>query len=142
MLKAPIFYYSHLPICLMLLVNTIFFIMTIRSIHQANSESANATSNSNSSQSRTNQRYVHLKLLTIKHLYQTALLLYRIRVMITLFILKGIPWVSEVITFHTEVSFYISVIPDSINVLTGVFIFVLFVCKPSVIKLLKKRGLV
>lgn len=51
----------------------------------------------------------------------------------------GIPFVTEIISFYTQSSFKASVVTDLINVLNGVFIFIMFVCKDSVIKMLKKR---
>ena len=57
----------------------------------------------------------------------------------SLFILMGLSWMMEVISFAVGGSAYIWIPTDIINILTGVFIFVIFVCKPNVWKLLKLK---
>ena len=57
----------------------------------------------------------------------------------SLFILMGVSWMMEVISFAVGGETYIWMLPDIFNILTGVFIFVIFVCKPNVWKLLKMK---
>lgn len=57
----------------------------------------------------------------------------------SLFILMGVSWMMEVISFAVGGSAYIWIPTDILNILTGVFIFVIFVCKPNVWKLLKLK---
>lgn len=64
---------------------------------------------------------------------------YRFRVIFSLFILMGVSWMMEVISFAVGGSAYIWIPTDILNILTGVFIFVIFVCKPNVWKLLKLK---
>lgn len=50
----------------------------------------------------------------------------------------GITWLMEVISFWVGGSAYIWIIPDIINICSGIFIFVMFVLlKPNVFRLLK-----
>ena len=64
---------------------------------------------------------------------------YRFRVIFSLFILMGVSWMMEVISFAVGGSAYIWIPTDILNILTGVFFFVIFVCKPNVWKLLKLK---
>ena len=51
----------------------------------------------------------------------------------------GVSWMMEVISFAVGGSAYIWIPTDILNILTGVFIFIIFVCKPNVWKLLKVK---
>ena len=53
----------------------------------------------------------------------------------------GVTWISEIITWAVDAPIYYSIPTDVLNILTGVFIFVIFVCKKKVLRLLKKRFL-
>lgn len=64
---------------------------------------------------------------------------YRFRVIFSLFILMGVSWMMEVISFAVGGPAYFWIPTDILNILTGVFIFVIFVCKPNVWKLLKVK---
>jgi len=61
---------------------------------------------------------------------------YRYRVIFNLFILMGISWTAEVVSFILDGSFYFWFFTDLINSLIGFIIFVIFVCKPRIKKLL------
>lgn len=63
----------------------------------------------------------------------------RFRVIFSLFILMGVFWIMEVVSFAAGGSAYIWIPTDILNILTGVFIFIIFVCKPNVWKLLKNK---
>ena len=63
----------------------------------------------------------------------------RIRVIFSLSILMGIFWTMELLSFAVDNSYTVWYIFDTLNILTGVFVFFLFVCKPKVWNLLKKR---
>ena len=61
----------------------------------------------------------------------------------SIFLLMGMTWVTEIITWATGASPYYSAATDILNIMTGVFIFIIFVCKKEVIeKLLKKMHMV
>ena len=50
----------------------------------------------------------------------------------------GVSWTMEVVSFLVEgKNSYIWIPTDILNILTGVYVFVIFVCKPKVWKLLK-----
>ena len=66
---------------------------------------------------------------------------FRFRVMFSIFILMGVSWMMEIISFVVGgiAKEYIWIPTDVINILTGLFIFVIFVCKRNVWKLLAKK---
>ena len=53
----------------------------------------------------------------------------------------GLTWISEIITWAVNAPIYYSIPTDILNIMTGVFIFVIFVCKKKVLRLLKKKFL-
>lgn len=64
---------------------------------------------------------------------------YRFRVIGSLFILMGVPWLMEVISFAVGGSRFIWMATDILNIFTGVFMFVITVCKSKVWKLIKAK---
>lgn len=63
----------------------------------------------------------------------------RFRAISVLFILMGVCWITEVISFAVGGSAYLWIPTDILNILTAVFVFFVFVCKPSVWSLLMKK---
>lgn len=63
----------------------------------------------------------------------------RFRVIFSLFILMGVSWMTEIISYAVGGKAYDWFFTDILNILTGVFIFFIFVCKPNVWKLLKLK---
>jgi len=61
---------------------------------------------------------------------------YRYRVIFNLFILMGISWSTEVVSFILDGSFYSWFLTDLINSLMGFIIFIIFVCKARIGRLL------
>lgn len=59
-----------------------------------------------------------------------------------LFVLMGIPWITEIITYYTSENLPSVFISDMFNVLTGFTVFLLFACRPNIFRLLRKRYLV
>ena len=59
--------------------------------------------------------------------------------MFGLFVLMGVSWLMEVISFWVGRSAYIWIPTDIINICTGIVVFVLFVMKPNVWKMLKTK---
>ena len=55
----------------------------------------------------------------------------------SLFILMGVSWMMEIISFWVGEIAYLWIPTDILNISTGVFVFIIFVCKPHVWKLLK-----
>ena len=64
--------------------------------------------------------------------------------MFSIFILMGVSWMMEIISFVVGgiSKEYIWIPTDIINILTGIFIFVIFVCKRNVWKLLTQKWVV
>ena len=65
--------------------------------------------------------------------------IYRFKIIVSLFFIMGVSWITEMITFALNVPFEVTVVPDILNILTGVYVFIIFVWKPSVWNLLKKK---
>lgn len=69
----------------------------------------------------------------------------RFVILVSLFIVMGVSWVTEIITFaisqNSKTSFEAIMVTDIFNILTGFYVFIIFVCKPSVWKMLKKKFL-
>lgn len=65
---------------------------------------------------------------------------YRFRVIFGLFVLMGISWLMNMISMfasgHFELLLFIKIF---ISIMTGVGVFIMFVCKPRVWNLLEKR---
>lgn len=66
-------------------------------------------------------------------------LVHRFRFIFILFVLMGMSWMTEVISFAVGGSPYLWIPTDILNILTGVFIFVIFVCNANVWSLLKRK---
>lgn len=63
----------------------------------------------------------------------------KFRAIFVLFVLMGISWMTEVISFAVGGSAYLWIPTDILNILTAVFVFFIFVCKPNVWSLLMKK---
>ena len=63
--------------------------------------------------------------------------LYSFRVIFTLFLLMGVLWLMEIISFWVGGSAYIWILFDLINICSAIFIFIMFILKPKIYKLLK-----
>lgn len=61
----------------------------------------------------------------------------RIQVTLSLFVLMGVTWILEVIGFAVGGDSSRWFASDILNILTGVFIFIIFICKPKVWKLMQ-----
>lgn len=105
--------YFYGPIAVILLSNLIFFVLTAIRLHQTRLDSAFATKNQQNKQN--------------------------CMVIFGLFVLMGIGWVTEIVTWSIPDSVYYSIPTDILNILTGLFIFCIFVCKRKVLRLLRNR---
>ncbi|XP_046644908.1 G-protein coupled receptor Mth2-like isoform X2 [Daphnia pulicaria] len=111
--KEAFLVYLYGPIAVLILSNIVFFVMTAVLLYRASVDAAFAVNSAHAKQ--------------------------KFRVIFSLFILMGVSWMMEVISFAVGGSAYIWIPTDILNILTGVFIFVIFVCKPNVWKLLKLK---
>lgn len=135
--KGSFLVYLYGPIAVLILSNIVFFIMTAVLLYRASIDAAFAVNSAHAK-----QKYDSLSVFFINDL-MIIILFYlhvcRFRVIFSLFILMGVSWMMEVISFAVGGSAYIWIPTDILNILTGVFIFVIFVCKPNVWKLLKTK---
>ncbi|XP_046644930.1 probable G-protein coupled receptor Mth-like 3 [Daphnia pulicaria] len=113
-----LFLYLYGPVAVIVLANLSFFVMTAIQLCKTRKESALALRNQQSQNHITRQR---------------------IRVIFSLFILMGVSWTMEVISFAVGGSYLVWYIFDMLNIFTGVFVFIIFVCKKKVWKMLKKK---
>ncbi|XP_041979370.1 G-protein coupled receptor Mth2-like isoform X2 [Aricia agestis] len=115
--------YLYLPMVILCVANMIFFILTAKKITEIKKETSVLKSKESATtvnQSKEKQR----------------LLLY-----VKLFVIMGINWLLEVFSALYPDAVYIWHITDAYNVLIGLNIFIIFVCKKKIFYLLKKRSL-
>uniref|UniRef100_A0A336MEK8 CSON013820 protein n=1 Tax=Culicoides sonorensis TaxID=179676 RepID=A0A336MEK8_CULSO len=114
--------YFLFPLGLIILVNSVFFILTIIHCNKVKREITRAQ--------RTSVREKK------KRLFQANKAI--ISMNLKLFIVMGMSWILEVISAldSKRIIYYIT---DTFNALLGVFIFIIFVCKGRVLQLIKKR---
>jgi len=107
--------YLYGPIALIILSNIVFFVLTALQLYRVSVDAAFATNKAHAKQ--------------------------KFRVIFSLFVLMGISWMMEIVSFAAdgETGDYIWIPTDILNIMTGVYIFVIFVCKKKVWKLLKQR---
>ncbi|KAI9563478.1 hypothetical protein GHT06_010941 [Daphnia sinensis] len=111
--KAASWIYLYGPMALWILCNIAFFLMTAVILHRAKRDTAFAA------------KSVHAK--------------QNLRLIFSLFILMGVTWIMEVASFAIGGSAYYWIPTDILNILTAVFIFYIFVCKPNVWNLLQLK---
>jgi G protein-coupled receptor Mth (Methuselah protein) len=112
------FIYVYFPISIILVINVVFFSMTARNIFRIQKETSVVRSSGSQK---------HSKIDADKD-----------RFFLRLFIIMGASWCMESVSwaFESYWNFYIS---DILNCLQGFIIFLLFVWKPKVRKLVMKR---
>ncbi|XP_068633263.1 G-protein coupled receptor Mth2-like isoform X1 [Battus philenor] len=113
--------YLYGPMFILCLANMVFFIMTVIKIAQIKQQTAMLKSKESAMHDQ------HRK-------DKQRLLLY-----LKLFTVMGINWILEVISALYPTADYIWTFTDAYNVLIGVTIFVIFVCKRKIFHLIKKR---
>lgn len=112
--------YVYFPISTILIVNIFLYSITARTIHRVQRETSII---------RRSDSQRHTKMNADKDKFFMYL---------RLFIVMGATWLMESISFFFETP-YIFYVTDILNCLQGIFIFVLFVWKPKVKKILLKR---
>ena len=132
--------YLYGPVTVLVLSNLAFFLMTIVCLYKdkVNAESASDNKKAN----KLKYQWNILKTLPMSFVFIIFdLLLYRIRfrTILSLFMLMGVSWVMEIVSFWVGGSAYIWIPTDILNILTGVFVFVILVCKRRIWKSLKNR---
>lgn len=112
-----------MPLCVICIINILFFVMTALKIRQVQQEIKRVTSHGESS---TNQN-------KLNHDKDNVRLFFR------LFIVMGVNWSMEIISFLISPQSNFFLLTDICNSIQGVLIFVLFVMKRRVLRLIKKR---
>ena len=142
--QPSIIAYLYGPMLAMLLTNIVMFIWTAISFCRTSILLANVTSVTHSTQRYFNNNgslWDYTIYLCIVEWWFPLMICYwcRFRVILSLFFLMGVSWFTEVISVLTHNEFSHWIFSDIINILTGVFVFIIFVCKPKVWNLLKVR---
>uniref|UniRef100_A0A182N959 G-protein coupled receptors family 2 profile 2 domain-containing protein n=1 Tax=Anopheles dirus TaxID=7168 RepID=A0A182N959_9DIPT len=115
------FLYMYLPLLVLVGANVLFFAVTAVRIYRMEQATASALSG----ESRRHTKYEKDR--------------YRFSLYLRLFIIMGVTWTMEIITWAVGGGTWLIYLVDICNCLTGVFIFVLFVWKQKVKELLLKR---
>uniref|UniRef100_A0A182T6L3 G-protein coupled receptors family 2 profile 2 domain-containing protein n=1 Tax=Anopheles maculatus TaxID=74869 RepID=A0A182T6L3_9DIPT len=115
------FLYMYLPLLLLVSANVLFFAVTAIRIYRMEQATASALSG----ESRRHTKYEKDR--------------NRFSLYVRLFIIMGVTWTVEIITFLVGESSWLIYLVDICNCLTGISIFILFVWKPKVKQLLMKR---
>uniref|UniRef100_A0A182QW48 G-protein coupled receptors family 2 profile 2 domain-containing protein n=1 Tax=Anopheles farauti TaxID=69004 RepID=A0A182QW48_9DIPT len=115
------FLYMYMPLLVLVGANVIFFAVTAIRIFRMEQATASALSGD----SRRHTKYEKDR--------------YRFSLYLRLFVIMGVTWTMEIITWAVGGSTNLIYAVDICNCLTGIFIFVLFVWKQKVKELLLKR---
>ncbi|KAJ2949298.1 hypothetical protein O0L34_g6250 [Tuta absoluta] len=115
--------YLYGPIVLVVVSNMIFYVLTALKITQIKNQTSVLKSKDSTTHDQRNND-------------QQRLVLY-----VKLFLVMGINWLLEVISAIYPVANGFWIITDSYNVLIGLIIFIIFVCKRKIFRLMKKRYL-
>jgi len=119
--ETPEFIYFYAIIALIICVNSVLFIITGASLMLHWSQ----TRNMNTSQKNGTKKHI--------------------KIVFKLFIIMGIPWICELasaVVVHTyghDQSFVVRLSLDIMNLLTGVLIFIVLVCKQQMLKGIKEK---
>ncbi|XP_059482444.1 G-protein coupled receptor Mth2-like [Neocloeon triangulifer] len=116
--KSPVLVYFFGPISILLIMNLILFIRTAMRIVSLRKGTGMLNRNDSQSSSDKQQKFV---------LY------------LKLFIVMGLSWIMEVISFLVKGPTYMWLLTDVCNTLQGLAIFLIFVWKPKVRRLLRER---
>ncbi|XP_055318309.1 G-protein coupled receptor Mth2-like isoform X2 [Sitodiplosis mosellana] len=117
------FIFFYMPICIVCTINIIFFLLTALKIRKVQQDLKKVTSQEESS--RHQSKFNHDK---------DNFTLY-----LRLFIVMGVTWSMEGLSFLISKESYFFLLTDICNAIQGVLIFVLFVLKRRVLRLIKKR---
>lgn len=113
------FLFYYLPICVIYTMNVVFSILTAMEIRRAH-------------------RHVDSLFSPLRNQTNLDTTSYNFTLYLRLFIVTGISWSVDAFAFihHDSIFFYLT---DICNSLQGVFIFILFIMKPRVLRLIKNR---
>lgn len=60
-------------------------------------------------------------------------------VVFSLVVLSGVTWIMEIVSFAARGHFTTWIISDVLNISTGIFVFIIFVCNKHVWMLIRRR---
>nr|XP_034831890.1 probable G-protein coupled receptor Mth-like 3 isoform X1 [Maniola hyperantus] len=120
-------FYLYGPIIVLWFANLIFFILTAVKITQIKKQTSVLKSRESATHDRQNSERQSV-------VFYSRLLLY-----VKLFLVMGINWLLEVISSLYPEADYFWCFTDAYNVLIGLIIFIIFVCKRKIFRLMKKR---
>lgn len=132
-----------MPLCLICSMNIMFFVLTALKIRQVQQDLKKVTSREESSrhQNKFNKdkdkygrHFDRRFLIDIYFLFGYSFTLY-----LRLFIVMGVTWSMEGVSFLISPESNFFLLTDICNTIQGVLIFVLFVMKRRVLRLIKKR---
>ncbi|XP_046391692.1 G-protein coupled receptor Mth2-like [Ischnura elegans] len=112
--------YFVIPMGIIVSTNLMLFLLTARTISRAEKETQVLTKGDSRRHQQSDDKA-------------------RFKLYIKLSLIMGISWISEVIYFAVGGSDCYWFLPDAVNLLQGVFIFLITTCKSNVKKLIKKR---
>lgn len=113
------FLYLYLPVAVLTCLNIVFFILVARRIQEAQRDLKAV-------------RFFEQNLLSRNDLNRVK---DKFAIFVRLFVMTGVPWFMEPISRYTCVFLLNTVC----NAMQGVFIFILFVCKRKIFRLIRKR---
>ncbi|XP_063536626.1 G-protein coupled receptor Mth-like isoform X2 [Cydia strobilella] len=114
--------YLYGPIMILCLANIVFFILTAWKITQIKQQTQQTLKSKDSATTDHHRNDRQRLLLYVK-----------------LFTIMGVSWILEVISGEYAQTNIVFRIIDAYNVMIGVFIFIIFVCKRKIFRLMKKR---
>ena len=117
------FLYVYLPISIISVVNIILYSFTAYTIYMNQKEVASKRNGTGGSQINSSI-----------HADEDRFYIY-----LRLFIIMGVTWIMESVSWAFKNSLYIFLLTDALNCLQGILIFFLFVWKPKVIELIKNK---
>jgi len=131
--------YLYGPLAILIGINIVLFILTASHLYRVRvTDTVRA-----GREHWTRYFYAHHLYYFVLEFFSTFFF-YRFVILVSLSIVMGVSWVTEIITFAispNKTSFEAIVVTDIFNILTGFYVFIIFVCKPSVWKMLKKKFL-
>lgn len=137
------FLFFYMPLCIICSINIMFFVLTALKIRKVQQDLRKVTSQEESSRhqnkfNKDKDKYArHFDrrfLIDIHFMFGYSFTLY-----LRLFIVMGVTWSMEGVSFLISPESNFFLLTDTCNTIQGVLIFVLFVMKKRVLRLIKKR---
>ncbi|XP_023940092.2 G-protein coupled receptor Mth2 isoform X2 [Bicyclus anynana] len=120
-------FYLYGPIVVLWFANLLFFILTAVKITQIKKQTSVLKSRESATHDRQNNER------------QSVICFSRLLLYVKLFLVMGINWLLEVFSAIYPEAEYIWCFVDGYNVLIGLIVFIIFVCKRKIFRLMKKR---